>query len=96
MSDALHEVGPQYQVMPPESQFRELADRIYEEKVLRARRMSPAEKFISGEELFSMACAITLAGIQHQHPELGPEGRLQMLRNRLALRDRMERADIGK
>ena len=42
---------------------RELIDDIYRERVLRARAMSPEEKFLAGPRLFEMACRITMDGI---------------------------------
>jgi hypothetical protein len=38
-------------------------------KVRRARAMTAFEKFDAGATLFEEACAWTLAGISHQHPE---------------------------
>ena len=45
---------------------RELIDEIYRERVLRARAMSPEEKFLAGPRLFEMACRITMDG--HEKP----------------------------
>ena len=56
-----------------------------------AREMPPEEKLLAGEELFEYACAITLAGIQDQFPSATEEERLSILKDRLKLRERMER-----
>ena len=38
-------------------------------KLAQARRMTPAERFFAGVELFEQACEITLAGIRAQYPD---------------------------
>lgn len=72
--------------------FDAMADEIYAERVRRAREMSPEQKLVAGEELFAYACRITAEGIAAQFPDTTPEQRLEILRARLALRKRMERA----
>lgn len=37
-------------------------------KLAQAMRMTPAERFFAGAELFEEACQITLAGIRAQYP----------------------------
>lgn len=69
---------------------QELIDDIYRERVLRARRMSPAEKLLAGGQLFDMACQITMAGIRHQHPDADENRVRQILVERIALRQRLE------
>jgi hypothetical protein len=68
-----------------------LAEELYRERVAEARLMPPEEKLLAGEELFEYACSITLAGIRDQFPGLTEEQCLQVLEERLALRERMER-----
>jgi hypothetical protein len=68
----------------------ELIDELYREEILRARAMPPEEKLFAGARLFDYACAITLAGIRHQHPGIDDEGALELLRQRLALARRLE------
>lgn len=64
--------------------LKDLQDSIYREKVLRARRMTPEERFDSGFELTNHAFALMLGGAMAQ---LGlndeAEGR-QALKDRLA------------
>ena len=73
------------------AEIQRLADQLYRERVLAAREMPPEEKLLAGEELFEYACAITLAGIQDQFPSATEEERLSILKDRLKLRERMER-----
>jgi hypothetical protein len=70
--------------------IKELADAIYRERVLRARRMSPEQKFLAGAELFEMACQITLAGIRHQNPNADEHRVQEIFHQRLALARRLE------
>lgn len=72
---------------------KELIDEIYREKVLRASRTPPEEKFLAGPRLFDFACKITLGGIRSQHPGISDAEALEVLRKRLALRERMERGE---
>jgi hypothetical protein len=71
--------------------IKELADALYREEVERARRMSPEEKFWAGPRLFDMACEVTKAGIRHQHPEASEDEVRRILRERLALAEKLER-----
>lgn len=54
-------------------------------KVRRARAMTPFEKFSAGATLFEEACAWSLAGIAHQHPDWDEPTRQKELRRRLKL-----------
>lgn len=69
---------------------KELIDELYRDKVLAARRMLPSEKLLEGARLFDFACAITAAGIRHQHPDADEQRVLEILRNRLDLARRLE------
>ena len=71
-------------------EFAPLIDALYRETVLEARRMSPEEKFLFGEELFEYACSITLSGIRNQNPGFSDEECQQELQRRLDLVERME------
>jgi hypothetical protein len=71
--------------------IRELADEIYRERVLRARRTPMEEKILAGAELFEFACRITCDGIRHQNPEADEAQVQALLRDRLALARRMGR-----
>ena len=89
--DALKETpgghGPK---QPFRSEFAPLIDALYREEVLEARKMSPEDKFLAGEELFEYACSITLEGIRNQHPEFTEPERRQELERRLKLREIMD------
>jgi hypothetical protein len=80
-----------YRTAPSTSPFASQADELYRERVLRARRMAPEEKLLAGEELFEWACAVTLAGIRDQFPNTNEDERRQILKQRLALREKLER-----
>jgi hypothetical protein len=81
-----YNAAPTYQ-----SPYAALADELYRERVLEARKMSAEEKFLAGEELFEWACSVTLAGIQNENPGMSEEERLQVLEARLAMREKRER-----
>jgi hypothetical protein len=72
--------------------IKRLADEIYRDRVLRARRMSIAEKILAGPELFDMACRISRDGIRAQHPEADDQRVEELLRQRLAIARRLEAA----
>ena len=58
---------PMENAMSGES-IRRLADEIFRDKVLRARRMSFADKFRAGGDLFDEMREVSLAGIRYQYP----------------------------
>jgi hypothetical protein len=71
--------------------MQELIDEIYREKVLRAR-LQPAEaKLRDGPRLHEYACFIASEAIRSQSPGISDEEVLAILRERLALRERLER-----
>jgi len=67
-----------------------LSDELYREKVLEARKMSPEQKFLLGEELFNRECAIALADIRSQNPEFSDEDCRRELVRLLELQEQME------
>ena len=71
--------------------IKELADAIYRERVLRARRTPIEQKIFVGAELFESACEITRAGIRHQNPGADEVTVEALLRERLALGRRLGR-----
>ena len=73
-------------VNPPQ----ELLDAIFWERVLRARRMPPEERFLDGPRLFDYACRITMAGIRHENPGADEQRVREILEQRLALQRRLE------
>jgi hypothetical protein len=66
------------------TEFQTLADELYRERVLRARRTPAEERILDGPRLFDYACSITLAGLRAERPH-ATEAEL-----RLALRQRLE------
>ena len=68
----------------------ELIDAIYREKVVRARGRPVSEKLLDGPRLFAMAVEWTKAGIRAQHPGADEERVLEILRQRLVLKRRLE------
>lgn len=89
--DALRETSASYRADEYQSPYAPLIDQLYREEVLDARRMSPEDKFLAGEELFEYACSITLAGIRSQNPEFNQRQCRQELERRLKLQELMER-----
>lgn len=88
---ALRETAAPYRTGEPRSEFAPLIDELYREEVLDARRMTPEEKFLAGEELFEYACSITLAGIQSQNPDWNADACRRELDRRLELGERLQR-----
>ena len=66
----------------------ELIAQLEREEVEDARRMSFAQKFLGGAELFDYACAISISGIRRQHPDFDDEQVMHELRRRIALGER--------
>jgi hypothetical protein len=89
----LKEAAVAYGEAEYQSPYAALADELYRERVLRARRTPPEEKFLAGEELFEYACAITLAGIRNQNPGFSEEDCRRELNRRLDWREKMEREE---
>jgi hypothetical protein len=67
-----------------------LIDQRYREEVMRARKMTPEEKFLAGEQLFLSECDRTLAEIKSENPEFSDEDSRRELERRLELQERME------
>ena len=70
---------------------QEFVDDVYLDKVRAAQAASPDEKLWSGEELFRYAAKITMAGIRHENPLADEAEVLRILKQRLELRERLER-----
>jgi hypothetical protein len=96
--DKFKETAAPYRVETEEfkSEFQPLIDELYREEVLEARRMSPEEKFLLGEELFDYACSITLEGIRNQNPRFNDDECQRELLRRLELRERMDQMERVK
>ena len=70
-------------LMSMEESIPELADQIFREKVMRARRQTIAERFETGLELFEKGIAQMRSGIRHQFPNASDEEVRSILRKRL-------------
>jgi len=68
---------------------KELLAALDAEDLEQARRMSPAEKFRAGGDLFDEACRWTMAGIRLDFPGISEEDALKELRRRVDY-DRIE------
>ena len=66
-------------------QIMQEAQACYDTKVTQARRMSLAEKFLAGADLFEEACRWTMMGIRDQFPDLNVEEQRAELRRRLEM-----------
>jgi hypothetical protein len=66
-------------------EFQPLADAIYRERVLRARRVPPEQRILEGPQLFDFACSASLAGLRMQMPNATEAELRQGLRRRLAI-----------
>ena len=69
-----------------------MIDELYHEEVRAAREMSPGRKLILGIELFDWACKWMEGGIRLQHPDVDENRVRDLIRERLALAERMENA----
>ena len=72
--------------------FQPLADAIYRDRVLRARRTPPEKRILEGPRLFDYACAITMAGLRSQNPQASEAELRVALRNRLSLGRKLKMA----
>jgi hypothetical protein len=66
-------------------QIMQEAKACYDTKVAQARRMSLAEKFLAGADLFEEACRWTMMGIRNQFPDFNVEEQRTELRRRLEM-----------
>ena len=67
------------------SEFAPIADALYRERVLRARRTPPERRMAEGLRLFDLASEMTRAGIRAQNPTWGEEQVEAELRRRLRI-----------
>ncbi len=72
--------------------IRKLADALYRERVLRARRTPPEERILEGPKLFDLACEFTRAGIRSEQPGASEAEVEECLRRRLRLQRRLEQS----
>ena len=71
-------------------EFQSLADELYRERVLRARRTPPEMRILQGPELFDYACSSSMAGLRVEMPGASEEKLRQGLRRRLAIGRKLE------
>jgi hypothetical protein len=76
-----------------QNEFQSLADALYRERVLRARRTPPEERILDGPRLFDYACAITMAGLKMEFPDASHSELREALRHRLEIARRLELAN---
>jgi hypothetical protein len=88
--DQIKETAAEYGTPANPSPYAALAEELFRERVLEARKMPPAEKILAGQRLFESACRITLSGIRNQFPGQTEEQYLEILRQRLAWRRRRQ------
>lgn len=88
--DTLKEAAVAYRTDEHQSPYAALADDLYRQEVLDARRMLPEDKLILGERLFRWACAITLEGIRFQNPGATEDECQRLLRERIRLGKELE------
>jgi hypothetical protein len=65
--------------MEPEQQ---LADTLFIQKVLHARRTPSERKYLAGARLFEYTRRITMSAIQAEHPQASPEQLREIYRQR--------------
>jgi hypothetical protein len=69
---------------------KELIDALYWERVEKARRMSPQQRVVAGLEMFDLASSIMADGVRSQFPDADENRVREILRERLALIQRLE------
>lgn len=68
---------------------QELVDSIYQERVLRARRIPLDTKLLLGPQLFEEACGRVADGIRSEYPDADEQRVQEILRARLDLYQRL-------
>jgi hypothetical protein len=66
------------------------ADDIFRRRVIAARSLEVAEKFLAGPRLFERAYVLARAGLRHRHPAAGGAAIQALLHRQLALLRRLE------
>lgn len=62
----------------------------FQEALEQARKMTPAERFSAGADLFDYACDIARSGIRNQNPGASEAEVLRILKERLEFARRLE------
>lgn len=65
-------------------------DPFWLETIEHARRMRPEDKLTAGGDLFDHECEIALTGIRSRHPGISEADALDILRERLAVEEKLE------
>ena len=71
---------------------RELIRAIERDKIELAREMTLSQRLEAGGELFDSACEVAKAGIRMMHPDADEARVLELLRERIEIGERLERA----
>jgi hypothetical protein len=66
-------------------EFKPLADAIYRERILRARRTPPEKRILDGPSLFDFGCAASLSGLRLEMPGASETELREGLRRRLRI-----------
>ncbi len=75
--------------------IRELTPaRMFWEEIREAQAMSPEDRLFAGARLFDLATEVCKAGIRAQHPDANEEEVSRIFQKRLALQERIERAEL--
>jgi hypothetical protein len=72
----------------------ELIQALHRDKIESARQMTPQQRLDASGELFDSACEVARAGIRMQHPEADERTVLELLRQRIALGERLEKTRV--
>ena len=65
------------------NEFKSLADELYRERVLRARRTPPEDRLLDGIRLYDEAVERMLVGVRLQHPAASPAELDQLLNQQI-------------
>jgi hypothetical protein len=66
-----------------QNEFQPLADQLYRERVLRARRTPPEERILDGVRLYDQAVERMELGVRLQNPDAGPDEIERLLKLRI-------------
>src|SRR5258708_36714257 len=94
--DSLKGQQAPYRAKPFVSEFAPQIDALYREEGFEARKMSPEDKFLLGEQLFNFACEVTLAGISSQNPGAPEAECMRILESRLECGERLQRSSSSR
>lgn len=87
-------MSDQTAVDPMGEEIRQLAEDIFREKVLRARRTPVDQRIEQGPQLFDWAVRQTLDGIRHRYPDADENRVRAILAKRMRIKRRLDEAGI--